>query len=193
MRTVQVLKNVTKPRNPETPNCHRAHMNAVQTQPAKRVRSKTTLERSPSQTKVSRLLPEIAIRPKTKPEISDFLSLTQSHVSLYLKILHDEGRIHICKWTRAKVAGLGSRPRPVWKSGPGIDARKPNKITAKQASRRQYARRKRDPDQYEAYLRASRKRMNKRNFKPRLDIAASWIVEPPPEEAVICEAPGEIQ
>lgn len=134
-----------------------------------------TLERTPAQIKVKRLLEKLEEQPMTPPEIAQFLCLSQPTTKTYIKLLHERGQIYIRHWTRNNVGDLAVRARPVWATGNKKDAAKPPRLTRKQLNRRRYDKIKCDPAAYTAMLAKAGQRYRSKTFKPRPDVAAAWV------------------
>lgn len=74
-------------------------------------------------------------------EFADSCFCVRRHAQYCLNALRDVGLAHVARWRRQ--TGEGSRGRPhiaVWSYGPGPDARRPRKMTAKQARDRRVRR-----------------------------------------------------
>lgn len=138
-----------------------------------------TLERRPAQIKVKRLLDKLAQEPMTAPEIAQFLCLSLVTArTAYLPLLHARGQIHIKRWSRDAVAGLGPRLRPVFTAGPGEDAPRPPK--SKSAThKRWYKKLKKDPVKYSRLLAKKMQYYHNKRFEPRPDVAAAWVFKVP--------------
>jgi len=138
-------------------------------------RSFITLERSPSEAKIAKLLAALAGKPQTKPEIAQLLHVSVATAERYINVLHERGDIHIARWTREPVAGMTGRPRQVYAAGPGNDAKRLPALTKQQINGRHYRNMKQEPARYVAYLAQAKHRSANKRFKPHPDVAAAWV------------------
>lgn len=101
-------------------------------------------------------------QPMTTEEIVKELRIARSTINNAIKELKDEGLICI---TRYEYTGV--KPVAYWGAG-NVDAPRPSIQSAEERNARRRERRRLDRERAEQLAKA-------REFKPRRDIAASWI------------------
>lgn len=80
---------------------------------------------------------------RTQQELEIILALTRRTTLSYIIHLHDTKRLHVVDWTRE---GIGQfYPVPVYKTGKGIDAAKPEPLNETEKQKRAWAKLKADP------------------------------------------------
>lgn len=128
--------------------------------------------------KLERLIALIESTPMTRLEIETKLHISRRHAMTILSVLHESNRIYIAKWSHESIDGKKAHLRPMWRSGKKKDVPRPAALTNQQINQRSYARLRQDPEKYAIYLRDQNQRHKDKNFVPRMDVAASWIVRP---------------
>lgn len=79
------------------------------------------------------ILKELTKGPAIASDLADATKFDQSVIYRYLKQRHTRGEIHIASWTRKTQSG---KPVPVYMAGKGVDAAKPERLSAAEKERR---------------------------------------------------------
>ena len=109
------------------------------------------------QKRIERLLAELAKQPMCRHDMAKFLGVSVVFVSKYITELREDNLIYIESYERTD-----GKPRSFYRSGNQPDAPKLEPLTSKVLQR--------------AYRERVKKKCNPRNFTPRMDIAASWMM-----------------
>lgn len=111
------------------------------------------------QNRIERLLAELAKQPMCRHNMAKFLGVSVVFVSRYITQLRDEKRIYIVSYERTD-----GKPRSFYAVGNQPDAPKLEPLTSKILQR--------------AYRERIKRNYKPSNFKPKMDIAASWLMNP---------------
>lgn len=126
-----------------------------------------TFTRKGSRAKIDRIL-QVCRHGRTRQELEIILALTRRTTLSYLVFLHETGQLHISSWKRE---GIGQfYPVPVYTTGPGVDALKPEPLSETEKQKRSWAKLKADPVRYAQH----RARKAKRPPKPSAGTVFDW-------------------
>jgi hypothetical protein len=111
---------------------------------------------------------------RTRQELEIILALTRRTTLSYLIHLHATEQLHISKWVRE---GIGQfYPVPVYKTGKGIDAAKPEPLNETEKQKRAWAKLKADPMRYAKHR--ARKARRPVEAAPAADSPFNWRGQP---------------
>lgn len=93
---------------------------------------------------------------RTSAELQVIFCIDRRTVGNYIRYLREIGKLHVSGWTRES---MGNRfyPVPIFKTGVGEDAPKPEPITKREVRVRAWAKLKSEPERHKKYLLARRK------------------------------------
>lgn len=120
--------------------------------------------------KINRIFEILNTGDYTAQEMAPLVPISKRWCVDYLKHLAECGNVHISGW-RMEVEGIKRYPRAIYRLGPGQPAQKPTPLTSKQKSIRRRAKKKHDDE----FFFSERSKNRLRKFKPKPDIAASWL------------------
>lgn len=126
-----------------------------------------TFSRQRSLAKIQQVLQACKLG-RTRQELEIILGLTRRTTLSYLLHLQEAGEIHITSWKRE---GLGQfYPVPVYKTGAGVDAPKPEPLTETEKQKRAWQRLKADPERYAKH----RAKKARKPPQPQVDSPFNW-------------------
>jgi hypothetical protein len=111
---------------------------------------------------------------RTRQELEIILTLTRRTTLSYLIHLQGTGQLHVSKWVRE---GFGQfYPVPVYKTGKGIDAAKPDPLNEAEKQKRAWAKLKADPVRYAKHR--AKKARQPVEAAPAVDSPFNWRNKP---------------
>lgn len=132
-----------------------------------------TFTSSRSRAKIDQVL-QACKHGRTRQELEIILALSRRTTLSYLIHLQETDQLHISKWVRE---GIGQfYPVPVYKTGKGIDAAKPEPLNETEKQKRAWAKLKADPVRYAKHR--ARKARRPVEAAPSADSPFNWRNKP---------------